>query len=140
MSKPFSRRVRLAVLGAPTDWEPLPGVPETRGDCPSERPCRHVCCSMNLMVMHGFEMPGRRSAVHRYPVGVVRYRAGASGCALDEVDASPDGMTFDEIGERLGCTGRRAEQLVDRALAKLKASGFDAEGWLDALAPARRKR
>lgn len=97
------------------DWEVLPGVPHTRGDCPKVRPCPHVKCRYHLWLVEGESMPGRRRefaapASDFHPWSNVT-------CALDVAESK---ATPTEVAQMLGMSDRQVRRIIERALAKLK--------------------
>lgn len=132
--------VRLVVVGVP--------VPKTRASCQDEGVCLALLCRHNTTLevtkrggirlnAAGYSSPDRSLRPRRRGDGgrmlgferdegfdervIERLETTERNCALDEVEASPDGMTLDDIAERLGTrTRQRVEQIEKRALRKLK--------------------
>lgn len=115
---------RQLALQAKRDPQPPADVseyarPTTRGDClqgeHAQRPCPFVSCRHNLYL----EVSALDGALtmrfpDREPWEMTR------SCALDEVDANPDGMTLDDAGQRFGVTRERARQIEESALRKVR--------------------
>lgn len=122
-------------LSLPESWEMLPGVPATRGDCPTTRPCPHVKCRYHLWLVEAEAMPGRRwdraapaSAFHPWS---------NTTCALDVAEqgsADPE-----DVARALGVSSRQVRRIVEAARKKLEDSP-DAAEVLKALAEAEGKR
>jgi hypothetical protein len=110
-------------LSLPESWEMLPGVPATRGDCPTTRPCPHVKCRYHLWLVEGEAMPGRRwetampaSSFHPWS---------NTTCALDVAEqgsADPD-----VVAHALGVSERQVRRIVEAARRKLAANPDAAE-------------
>ena len=74
----------------------LAPMPATRGECERVvRPCPYVTC--------------------RYNMDGVKF-----SCALDAVEAFPDGMTLEEVGDEFGVTRERIRQIENKAAEKVK--------------------
>lgn len=104
-------------LSLPESWEMLPGVPATRGDCPTTRPCPHVKCRYHLWLVEGESMPGRRwttaapaSSFHPWS---------NTTCALDVAEQATDP---DEVAHVLGMSSRQVRRIAGAAIEKLKAN------------------
>lgn len=67
-------------------FRPRAGVPATRGDCPTERPCPHIRCEWNLWMVDGRDRPGRRWDGGKAPASVVVVHE-AQNCGADIADA-----------------------------------------------------
>lgn len=120
---------RLPVLGAlslPSDWDMKDGVPRTRAECADgERPCRYVSCRQHLWLVLQQDRPGNPSTGSQ---GETTLRPIGDSCALDVADRGAH--TIDEVGEILGVTGTRANQIELSALRKLRAAGVTLEDLL----------
>lgn len=82
---------------------PLAGAPRVRADCArGPRPCPWGSCRHNLLAERRGQAPQLAS------------------CALDVLDANPDGLTLAQLAPLLGCTRQRVDQLARNALAKLR--------------------
>lgn len=61
--KAHKKRYRLPVvqpqLIADKGFTPVAGVPKTRAECPTERPCPHVCCKYHLFMEDADNRAGR---------------------------------------------------------------------------------
>jgi sigma-70-like protein len=107
--------------------------PVTRANCvDGPRPCPWTSCRHHMLVEG--ELRGR-DAVERSPAWApgCRIHPAARGartleealvslpasCALDVVDANPDGLSLEELGRLLSVTRERARQLEDIGLRKL---------------------
>jgi hypothetical protein len=90
-----------------------------------------VTCRHNLLVDVGKTGINVRSGSHRTTIGIVTddsFHAITDAaidswiaecppsCALDVVDANPDGMCLADIGDVLGLTRERARQVEDAAI------------------------
>lgn len=115
-------------LSLPESWEMLPGVPATRGDCPTTRPCPHVKCRYHLWMVEGESMPGRRWATAA-PASSFHPWSNAT-CALDvaEQNAEPD-----DVAHALGMSSRQMRRIAEVAMKKL-AGNPDAREVLEDLA------
>lgn len=125
----------------PPAWYPRLDVPPTRADCPTDAPCPHVLCRKHLWLVEGRERPGRRTTQRQHvngrfvptsigdttggvmPPSILR-PASPTACALDVVDANPDGLDYDAIGRLLGVTGERVRQIAVAAARKLEDQGI----------------
>lgn len=93
--------------------------PETRGDCPTVRPCPFVSCRYHLyleVTSHGsikFNFHGREP-----------WEMGES-CALDIADENYDGLPLSQIGHHLGLTRERIRQIEVNAFEKIKEKTDD---------------
>lgn len=76
-------------------------------------------CRYNLAIQSRDDWPGRRWPGSNRAAMPGKYLVGSEGCALDVVDANPDGLTFEEVAPLINRTSSRAAQIADRALAKL---------------------
>lgn len=114
---------RLAWEAAHAPQEPveagLPTRPTTRGEClqgeGAQRPCPFVSCKQHLY-LDASALDG--AITLRFP-GLEVWEMTRS-CALDEVDATPDGMTLDDAGARIGVTRERARQIEETGLRKVR--------------------
>lgn len=100
----------------------LPGVPATRADCPTTRPCPHVQCRHHLQAIDLQDLAGRP-----------RKGAPVTRAAIGDVDASRPSCLFDNPRTRRGIpmtareiaalqrvTDRQVQRTVKRALGKLQ--------------------
>lgn len=85
--------------------------PQTRGECPDERPCPWLSCSMHLAI----DVTPRGGLVAR-DISTL-----AETCALDVADQG--GHTLEEVSELLGVTRQRVQQIEERATSRLRRSG-----------------
>lgn len=93
-------------------------MPATRGECPTERPCPWVSCSMNLALEvneHNGNIKINVPGADREP----DLDAMADTCALDVADR--DGATHDEVAAILGLTHQRVSQIEHAAFAKIRS-------------------
>lgn len=86
ISRKAHKRYRLPVLQssfpeADSGFQPLAGVPLTRGDCPVERPCVYVRCRHNLFLVDADTRAGRPglSSVPRDARGLTLPSTGDAG-------------------------------------------------------------
>ena len=89
------------------------GRPESRSECGVDRPCLFVSCRYNLYL----DVNGRRT---RFNFPHLEPSQMSWSCVLDEVEASPDGMTLQEVGDRMNITRERVRQLQNDILDKLR--------------------
>ena len=112
------RRVALRVL--PKKWKPREGVPETRGDCPTFRPCPFVRCEWNLWMTDGRDRPGRRGPDHAPPASTVEVHS-LYNCGADLAEESWLGRVDTHvIAEAINRTDRQVRRIVEKALVKLR--------------------
>lgn len=104
-------------LSLPESWEVLPGVPHTRGDCPTTRPCPHLKCRYHLWLVEAEAMPGRRweraapaSAFHPWS---------NTTCALDVAERA---QQVEEVARLLGMSSRQVRRIVEKARKKLSGN------------------
>lgn len=93
-------------------------MPATRGECPTERPCPWVSCTMHLAV----EVNDRNGNVKINVPGADRepdLDAMADTCALDVADRGE--ATLDEVAAILGLTRQRVSQIEHAAFAKIRS-------------------
>ena len=89
-------------------------TPETRGDCPDERPCPHVSCQYHLK----YDESDKGALVENHPdfawdeIDVT--------CALDMADSGE--TTLGTIGALMGMTRERVRQIEQIAIGKLRAN------------------
>lgn len=134
------RSVKLRVLQPkPVRWKLSDIVPETRGDCPTTRPCPHIKCEWNTWMIDGRDRPGRRGEAVFDEQGVLR-RDGVGkrrrldlpasdvnvhsvhNCARDVLDhAATHGthVPMAVIAEVYGISERAAYLILARAKRKL---------------------
>jgi len=97
-------------------------VPDTRGECPTQKPCPHIRCKAHLWRVDACDRAGRPglSSVPRDARGLTLSVPGDAGteragttiearwletpvppsCAFDEIDALGRAMTNEEVGDR----------------------------------------
>ena len=110
-------------------FEPLSGVPETRGDCRGgERPCRYVRCAWHLWLVDGRDRPGRRFDGKTPPTTL---RAAwletpmPPSCALDIAEAVGEKgrlITVEQLADYFGLRPSRFRFIVASAVAKLRVA------------------
>jgi hypothetical protein len=93
-----------------------------KGDIEQQRPCPRTACRYHLWADD--ERPGRPHSPGARPP--VRLRVIGSSCMWDEIREHPDGMTADEVGERMASSagkvvGERVLQLENRGSLKMRA-------------------
>lgn len=109
---------RLPVLGAfsiPTDWEMKDGVPKTRGDCPTVRPCPYLACTKHKWLVLQQDRPGNPASGAQ---GETTIRPIGESCSLDVADRGPH--TLEEVGDELDVSATRINQIEQSALRKFK--------------------
>lgn len=79
------RSAQLRVL--PRGWRPKEGVPQTRSECPTVRPCPHIRCEWNTWIVDGRDRPGRRGEEWSPPASAVNV-TGPLNCSADLADAA----------------------------------------------------
>jgi hypothetical protein len=122
-SKHARRSPALNVV--PSGWRPKKGVPNSRAECPSKRPCVFIRCRYHLWLKLSQDRDGRR-----WPNGKQApsefWPTGQTSCALDVADAvraRGEDLTFQELGELLGVGDERARVILHRACLKLEVHG-----------------
>ena len=114
-------------LGA---YDAKPGTPRTRADClpggsNEARPCRYPTCRFSSYYTEASEVPGRhREGIRSTLTGAWIDPRRGGGCVLDVVDARGPSSAAQVAGD-LGISRRRVEQLLARAVSKLRAAGVD---------------
>lgn len=96
------------------EWTPPGPRPQTRGDClegaHTTRPCPWVSCSMHLYLDVDEDTGALKLNFPDLEVWQMPY-----SCALDEADASGgEGMTLEQVAERMSLTRERVRQLEER--------------------------
>lgn len=114
------RSAQLIVV--PNEWQPVPDVPRTRADCPRQRPCPHVHCRHHLWLVVSEERRGRPHEGKKAPSTLRPYSE--ESCALDVAERE---HSASEVGRLLGVSKRRVQQILKRALAKLREAGARVE-------------
>lgn len=94
-------------------------MPATRGECPTERPCPWVRCTMHL-ALEVNEHNGNIKITYPRPDGEPDLAAMPETCALDVADR--DGATLEAVAAALGITRERVRQLEAAALASFKSA------------------
>lgn len=108
----------------PPKWEAKSGVPKTRAECPTERPCPYVRCRHHLYLKLSEDREGRPRDGRRAPT--IFWPPSAVSCSLDVADRGEE-LSCQEIGSLLGICDEAARNILNRALAKIRASGVDAD-------------
>lgn len=121
----------------PDGWEPKPGVPKTRADCPKERPCVFIRCRYHLWLKLSQDREGRPRDGRRAPS--VLHPPSYTSCALDVADKG-DTLTMGELGVLIGTCDEGARKVLKRALAKVSALGVELEQFLEAERSLREER
>lgn len=94
-------------------------LPVTRGDClDAPRPCHLVRCRHHLALE--VERHGRRALKIVGGVEEIDLGAMAATCALDVVDANPDGATLDAVADLFGLTRQAIQNLEARAMRRVR--------------------
>jgi len=92
--------------------------PRSRSECGADRPCLYVSCRYHLYLdTKGLQV--RLNFPHFEPATM------PWSCVLDEVQAFPDGMTLEQIGERMNITRERVRQLEFVILKELRELAVD---------------
>lgn len=131
---PAERHVRrspnLRII--PDDWKPKPGVPASRADCPTKRPCEYIRCRHHLWLKLGMDRDGNPKRGKGPPS--ILWPMTPATCSLDVAAraARVGGKTMPEVGELLGVSDEMVRHIEQRALAKLRANP-DAAELLEAL-------
>ena len=102
-------------LSLPETWEALPGVPHTRGDCPTTRPCPHLKCRYHLWLVTAESMPGRRW--ERAAPASDFHPWSNTTCALDVAEQQQ--TQVEDVARMLGMSARQVRRIVERARKKL---------------------
>ena len=88
------------------------GVPQTRGQCPAERPCANISCKYHLAV----DVKPNGSLVRIFPH--LEAHEAPESCALDVADVG--GHTLEEVGDIMNVSRERIRQIEADAMRKLK--------------------
>lgn len=104
-----------------TSFRARKGLPEGGRDACRDgpRPCPFVRCKFHLWMVLGYDRQGHR--LMREATSTVEPHS-ATTCSLD---VSEQERTAREIGEVMGITQRRVQQIVKAALEKLRAKGVE---------------
>lgn len=105
-------------LYLPESWEVKPGVPSTRAECPTERPCPHLKCRYHLWLVESEAMPGRRwerAATTGAPPTSFHPWSNTT-CALDVAE---EARQVEEVARLLGMSSRQVRRIIDKARRKL---------------------
>lgn len=122
--------VRLKLIGGGV-FAPDNFVPETRADCPVERPCPHVRCTHHLWVIDGDHRPGRRpKAGSMAPELLPRWLEWPvpPSCVLDEAQYQAD---INALPARIGIRKSSFFDILRSALRKLKRNNIDIDGLIE---------
>ena len=92
--------------------------PRRRSECGADRPCPYVSCRYHLYL--DAKGPSVRLNFPHFEPATMPW-----SCVLDEVQAFPDGMTLELIGERMNITRERVRQLEGMILEKLRELAVD---------------
>ena len=118
--QPGKARYVRALRVLPPDFEPLPGVPGTRGDCPTARPCPFVRCEWNLWMVDKRDRPGRPHG--KRPASVVVAHV-TQNCGADVAELVERGkLSPSDIGDHVGLSDRQVRRIVEKARRKLAAN------------------
>lgn len=116
--------VRLRVLDGST-IELRDGVPATRAECPTTRPCPHIRCQYHLWLdafdSHWNSAAGEPCRPSRLLPRWLESPMPAS-CALDVADRGTSGevLGYRELGKLLGLGPHRVEGILSRAKRRIK--------------------
>lgn len=97
--------------------------PPPRSECrDGPRPCPHYQCRHHLWAVEA--RAGRRQRADETtwrsaPTPVVLQHSPET-CALDQVDAEPDGLDREKVGKLLGLTRERVRQIEEAVVEKLR--------------------
>lgn len=86
-------------------------LPETRGECPTQRPCPHVSCKWHLFL----DVKKRGGVKVNYPVEPLQLK---DTCTLDLAEMG--GLPLWRIGDALNVTRERIRQTIQGALEKIR--------------------
>lgn len=93
--------------------------PRTREECAGgPRPCPWVSCTEHLAWMAVSRGPAEVQEAE-LDLAVRDLSAERPSCVIDVVDAHPEGLTLDEVGQLFGVTRERIRQIESKALARL---------------------
>ncbi len=102
-------------LALPEAWEVLPGVPHTRADCPTTRPCPFVKCRYHLWLVEAESMPGRRR--ERTAPASDFHPWSNTTCALDVAENQ---NSVEVVAKALGMSDRQVRRIKEQAIEKLR--------------------
>ena len=91
-------------------------LPQTRQECPTERPCPYVSCKHHLYL----EVTSTGSIMLNFP-GKEPWELEQT-CSIDMAESSP-GLEQERVAEALGVTRQRVDQVEKKALAKCQKRG-----------------
>lgn len=112
-------QAQLAQIRRATDYPEGVERPKTRGECQhGARPCPFVSCKYHLYL----DVSPRSGSIKLNFPDLEVWEMGES-CALDV--AEREGITLEEVGEKMNLTRERSRQLQSAALAKLKDRDMD---------------
>jgi hypothetical protein len=127
---PGKAKYARGLVVVPDDWEPRAGVPRTRGDCPTDRPCPFVRCEWNLWMLDGRDRPGG----HRGRIPSVVIAHVQQNCGADIADAVAAGrLAAADVPSAINLSDRHVRRIVERAKQKLAESPEAAENLRDTL-------
>jgi hypothetical protein len=115
------RVVRLRVIGGET-LELRDGVPRSRAECPTTRPCGHVQCRYHLWFMGGRDRPGRKP---RDPKNL----------RPSSLDLTHQHLQVAARAAAINLRPSRLRDVLERALRKLKLSGADLREYAELVSP-----
>ena len=119
LKRPGKARYSRQLVVVSDDWEPMPGVPRTRGECPTERPCRFVRCEWNLWMIDRRDRVGRHGKDTHPPSVVIAHVK--QNCGADVAEEMASGkLEASALGDRIGMSDRQVRRIVHRAKEKLK--------------------
>lgn len=118
----MKRSVHLRLIGGGS-VEVREGVPRSRAECPTTRPCGHVHCRFHLWFVEGRDRRGRR-VDGRTPDATMwpAWRAWPTppSCAIDVAEA---GRAVEETAAAIGLRPSQFRAVVAGALKKLGIAG-----------------
>lgn len=110
------RAIQAALDEAGDKFDPMP---KTRGECGTVRPCPYVRCTMNLYL----SVNDQTGMVKIHDPSIDPHEVPPNrSCALDIVDANPDGLTLEVCGDILNITRERIRQIEVAALKKARGN------------------
>ena len=96
------------------------GVPATRAECPTVRPCPYVRCKWNLWMRTSFDTAGRPGPNRsNHPSSVEVHTSDNCGADFAEKTAKGTPPTVAEMSHALGISERRFYSVLENARRKL---------------------
>ena len=90
-------------------------LPQTRGECPSYRPCPFISCRHHLYL----DIRPSGAIVFNFPE--MEPSEMKDSCSLDVAEANHGGLPFSDVGSKLNLTRERVRQIQEGALCRIRS-------------------